>query len=86
MIPSTVYIFNYVKKKLNQKLKMMIEASKYVMYLNTPLHTRAIWAKSVEAAHTLLIPNSNYFILNKGLNSNYEVIRIENLQNQSTLL
>ena len=37
------------RNQLNQKLKLMVEAPRYVVYSNTPPHTRAYWAKSVDA-------------------------------------
>ena len=37
------------RNQLNQKFKLMIEAPKYVIYTNTPPHTRAHWTRSVDA-------------------------------------
>ena len=54
------------RNQLNQKLKLMVEAPGYVIYSNTPPHTRALWARSVDAAHALLIHGAKYSTLNEG--------------------
>ena len=43
----------------------MAEAPRYVIHSNTLLHTRAHWARSVDAAQALLIPDAKYSNLNK---------------------
>ena len=54
------------RNQLNQKLKLMIEAPVYVIYSNTPPHTRALWARSVDATQALLIAGTKYSTLNEG--------------------
>ena len=54
------------RNQLNQKLKLMVEAPGYVIYSNTPPHTRALWARSVDATHVLLIHGAQYSTLNEG--------------------
>ena len=44
----------------------MVVASEYVIYSNTPSHTRALWAKIVDATHVFLIYGAKYFTLNEG--------------------
>ena len=50
--------------QFNQKFKLMIEgleAPGYVIYSNTPPHTRALWTTCVDATQTLLIPGAKIF-------------------------
>ena len=54
------------RSQLNQKLKLMVEALRYVIYSNTPHHTRALLARSVDATHVLLIHGAKYSTLNEG--------------------
>ena len=54
------------RNQLNQKLKLMVEVSGYVICSNTPPHSRAIWAKSMDAAQALLISSTKYSTLNEG--------------------
>ena len=43
----------------------MVEALKYVMYSNTPLHIKALWAVNVDSTETLLVPKRS--VINVGL-------------------
>ena len=54
----------HLKNQLNQKLKFIIEALKYVIYSNTPSHTRVFWIRIVDATHAHLIYDVEYSILN----------------------
>ena len=45
---------------------LMIEGSRYVIYSNTPSHTRALWARSVDAIHVLFVHDTKYSTLNEG--------------------
>ena len=40
----TIYVLQLSRNQLNQKLRQMVEAPGYVIYSNTPPHTRALWA------------------------------------------
>ena len=51
--------------QLNQKLKLMNEDPRYIIYSNTPLHMRALWARIVDTTQTLLIFGVEYFTLNE---------------------
>ena len=53
------------RNQLNQKLKLMVEAPGYVIYSNTPPHTRALWTRSVDATQALLIAGTKYSTLNE---------------------
>ena len=55
------------KNQLNQQPKWMVEALGYVIYSNMPLHTRALWGRSVDATQALFIPDTKYFTLNLGI-------------------
>lgn len=43
------------RNQLNEKLKLVVEVSGYVIYSNMHPHTRALLLISVDAAHALLI-------------------------------
>ena len=52
---------------INQKFKFIVEDSGYVViYTNMPTHTRALCARSVDAAKILLISDAKYSTLNEG--------------------
>lgn len=55
-----------LRDQLNQKFKLMVENSGYLIYSNTPPHMKTLWAKSVGATHILLIPDAKYTTLNEG--------------------
>ena len=48
------------RNQLNQKLKLIVEAPWYVIYSNTPPHTRALWARSVNVAQAFFKPDVKY--------------------------
>ena len=41
--------YNVSRNQLNQKLKLMVEAPRYVIYSNTPPHIRARWASAEDS-------------------------------------
>ena len=43
----------------------MAEAPGYALYSYTPPHTRALWARSVDAAQSFPIPGVKYYTLNE---------------------
>ena len=51
-----------LRDQLNQKFKLMVENSGYLIYSNTPPHMKTLWAKSVDV---VLILEAEYFILNE---------------------
>ena len=55
------------RNQFNQKLNLMVEVPGYVIYFNTPPYTRALCARSVDAAQVLLIPRAKYSTLNEGI-------------------
>ena len=46
--------------QINKKLKLIIEAPKYIIYSNTLSYAKVIWAKSVNSVETLVIPHAEY--------------------------
>ena len=50
--PRNISILYMSKDQLNQKLKLMVEAPGIYLYSITSPHARALWAWSVDAAHT----------------------------------